>query len=365
MSSVAPLAAIGNVGSTLALGTWGDEEGNGEEGGFAAVFRLEDVVALSRVVMVSVDPRRLSVDALPVDALLPLFLWSTAGSTLALALIVMVLLVFCRAGSDALLCVAVCDAGAVGGIFLSCLSFCSFSGSWCFFSFSLSFCFSLASSSFTLSTGLALVLPPTFFPAPTIAFRAAALVAVDTVDVVDRIDDAPDDGARLIAMGLSLVVSTGGTSGRLGVVPPAILLLVDPADVFLVLPAAGFGVTCVGVSLPPWLAFVLLFEATDAEDVRRDRVEFAVRKAVDASDTVDAGRVELAADLKLRVCVDEAMEPRDVGRELPSGETGVVGLCGVRSPPGRLDAVTVLLRTVEATERIEAEDERSEDTEEV
>lgn len=56
--------------------------------------RLEEVVPLTRVVIVSEDPFRFNVELLPVEAVLPLFLWSAiTGGTLLFPLTVIALLV--------------------------------------------------------------------------------------------------------------------------------------------------------------------------------------------------------------------------------------------------------------------------------
>ena len=118
------------------------------------------------------EPLRFRVDVLPVDAKLPVFLWSEANVVaLLLPLIVTALEVLAGVGEGE--CPLVC--AGTGGFF------------W---------------------------VNPAGFRTVTATFFAAE-AAVDAVDVVDLNDDAVDGGLfDAVATGLSLFGSMGGTGGR-------------------------------------------------------------------------------------------------------------------------------------------------------
>lgn len=154
---------------------------------------------------------------------------------------------------------------------------------------------------------------PSFLPAVTaVPFLAAALVAVDIVDVTDRTEDAVDTGLFTVA-GLSLLWSKGGSGGRFVGVARDTPLFVDPVDVFLT--RAGAAPARVGVARPLPAGFprtLILDVAEDVEDIRArgpPNVELAVRKVVEPSVVVD----------KLEVGRDDAVEAREVVRETGEG----------------------------------------------
>lgn len=194
---------------------------------------------------------------------------------------------------------------------------------------------------------------PTFRVAFVIAFLAAVLAAVDTVDVVDRTDDVLDIVLVLIiTLGLSLLGSTGGTGGRFFCGVPATLLTAlrtltlltllfeELADVVRALKGVLNGPRDDVVVSRARVA-VLTVEVVE---VWRERGadEDAVRKEDDAWDEGrDEGRDEIVGDV-------EARETWDVGREVIDGLTDL------------LVSVTLLLRIVDATERTEAAEERTE-----
>ncbi|KAG6867358.1 hypothetical protein C0993_003843 [Termitomyces sp. T159_Od127] len=345
MSSVAPRAAIGSVGSgwfsfsALASDMLVGAGTPRADAWLDAVF----VITLNRVVIVSDELRRFRVELLPVDATLSLFLCSSESpASICGGLIVVALLVLSSSGSTAAGAGADADADTDADEAVRVT---------CFVALTTSLSLALAIS-FTCSAGLSPAAPvpvPAFRLALVIAFLAATLAAVDTVDTLtpDRTDDAPDVVLVLLAFtfGLSLLGSTAGTGGLFfagGVPAPPLtalrtlrLLFDDPADIVRVLKRGVFGAV-----LSRARVAALRVDPADVVEVWRDRgaEEDAVRKVDDASDTRDEGREE---DV-------EARETREVGRAMVGGLLDL------------LASVTVLFRIVDATERTEAAELRTE-----